>query len=159
MERICPECGAKLASDNSERLCSPCKEKERDALVSDDKLHYDAQELAVKMGLKSELQVRRRWKKGLIPGRVPVIRKHLYWKEIIDKWISSGRVVERRPTSPAQEKAQRQCSKKDHSWLTDDKLDGIAYETDTVLDRTSPSSMVLVERKCYFCGYTETGFI
>ena len=47
------------------------------------------------------------------------------------------------------------CIKNDHSWLLDDKFDGLAYKTETTSKRGKYVITVKYKRKCYFCPYWE----
>lgn len=94
MPRKCQVCGAQLSSYNPGVLCFPCQEerkKELQAKLSDTP-YYTLEDLCFLLGLRNPESVKRLARKGKIPGRVPTIRRHLYLKEQVDKWIQiSGR--------------------------------------------------------------------
>jgi hypothetical protein len=94
MSRKCQVCGAQLNSYNPGVLCSPCQEKNKEKLQ--EKLsntpHYTLDDMCFLLGYQNRESMRRLARKGRIPGRVPTIRRHLYLKEVVDKWIhNSGR--------------------------------------------------------------------
>jgi hypothetical protein len=107
------------------------------------------------MGLSSPEQVKRKGRAGLIPGRIPGAKAHLYNREVFDQWIKSGGLPLHRPSSPLQQEAYKRCVKKDHGWLSNDKFDGIAYGTETISERGEYSITVKYRRTCYFCDHSE----
>ena len=42
------------------------------------------------MGLDHPESVKRLGRKGMIPGKIPVIKEHRYFKDAVDEWIHSG---------------------------------------------------------------------
>lgn len=56
--------------------------------------NYNVTDLALIMGLGEE-QVRRRARAGQLPGRIPGIRRHLWPRQVIDRWLMP------RPEQPA----------------------------------------------------------
>ena len=88
-ERKCPECGSVLSMYNPGRLCSVCQRKESEKLPIGDSPTYDVQDMGRILRLDSE-QVRRLARKGKLPPRVPAIRKWLWSREVVDRWIRSG---------------------------------------------------------------------
>jgi len=94
MSRKCQVCGAQLSSYNPGVLCFPCQEKRKKELQGklSDTPYYTLEDLCFLLGLRNPESVKRLARKGKIPGRVPTIRRHLYLKEQVDKWIqNSGR--------------------------------------------------------------------
>jgi len=87
--RKCKSCGAKLSLYNRALLCWPCQEKKKEQLEETigDTLHYTVENLCFLLGLQNPESVKRRGRKGLIPGRVPGIRQHLYLREEVNRWI------------------------------------------------------------------------
>lgn len=79
---------------NPGTLCFVCQEKESEKLTAGDSPTYDVEDMARILRLESE-QVRRLARKGRLPPRVPVGRKWLWSREIVDRWINSdGRLPE-----------------------------------------------------------------
>lgn len=155
MALICNRCGSVLNRYNPGTLCFPCQEKKMEAIANEEKRYYDASDMMDILGLKSEEHVRRKARDGLIPGRIPGIRRHLFLKEVIDDWIRSGGIVQRKPTSPLQEEAYALCRRGDHSWLDDARFDGIAYRSEDVSDLVGSLVTIKQKRTCYFCGHVE----
>lgn len=73
---------------NPGALCFPCQDKESEKLTTDDSPTYDVQDMARILRLEDE-QVRRLARKGKLPPRVPVVRKWLWPREIVEQWIKS----------------------------------------------------------------------
>lgn len=91
VERKCTQCGAVLGQSNPGKLCFPCQEKIRRELweKNSDNPNYDVDDMCFILGLSPE-QVRRLGRKNAIPGRIPGVKQHLYRKETVDQWITSG---------------------------------------------------------------------
>jgi len=89
MTQKCKNCGAVLSSYNPGPLCWPCQEKRKEQLEEKigDTPHYTVENLCFLLGLRNPESVKRRGRKGLIPGRVPGIRQHLYRREEVNQWI------------------------------------------------------------------------
>jgi len=79
MSRKCINCGAVLAQDSTGELCSPCQKKKQEEITEKmgDNPNYDIDDISFILGLSHE-QARRLGQKGIIPGRIPGIKKHLY---------------------------------------------------------------------------------
>ena len=90
-ERKCTQCGAVLNQSNPGKLCFPCQEKMGRELRDKnfDNPNYDVEDMCSILSLSPE-QVRRLGRKNVIPGRIPMIKQHLYQKEVVDQWITSG---------------------------------------------------------------------
>lgn len=88
-KRKCPQCGTVLSMRNPGTLCFPCQDKQSEKLMSGDSPIYDVQDMAHILGLRSSEQVRRLAREGKLPPRVPVVRKWLWSREIVDRWIRS----------------------------------------------------------------------
>jgi len=73
-------------------LCYPCQEGKPEELKEKmgDSPHYGIDELCLLLGLENPESVRRLGRRGIIPGRVPGIKKRLYLREKVDQWIRSG---------------------------------------------------------------------
>ena len=153
--RICAECGAILISQNAGLLCFPCQEKRQEKMSAGARPYYDVNEMAQMMGLESAEQILRLGRKGLIPGRIPLVKEHRYNREVIDEWIKSGGLPLHRPTSPLQQEAYQECVKKDHRWLSDDRFNGMAYGTETADEPGEYTIHIKSKRTCYFCGHFE----
>ena len=134
-----------------------------------DSPHYTADNLCYILGIKNSESVKRLGRKGIIPGKIPGIRKHLYLKERVDEWIqtpskraealAAGQGLRtKNPAEALQDEAYARCKKGDHAWFDDSRFDGLAY-------RCEPSYKVGTfgiearhfSKTCYFCGYTQTG--
>jgi excisionase family DNA binding protein len=86
--RKCSQCGKGLSMHNPGTLCFVCQDKESEKLTTGDSPTYDVQDMARILRLDDE-QVRRLARKGKLPARVPVGRKWLWSREIVDRWIKS----------------------------------------------------------------------
>lgn len=91
MDRKCGRCGAILRQYNQGTLCFACQVKKRDELTEKigDGLNYNVDDMCSILGLDFE-QVRRLGRKGVIPGRIPGIKQHLYLRELVDQWLRGG---------------------------------------------------------------------
>lgn len=91
MGRKCGRCGAILSQYNQGKLCFTCQVKKRDELTEKigDGPNYDSNDIGVILGLSPE-QVRRLGRKGIIPGRIPGVKQHLYLRELVDSWVRGG---------------------------------------------------------------------
>lgn len=91
MGKKCVQCGAVLSQYNQGILCFPCQEKRQEELKEKmgDSPNYDVDDMCFILGLEPE-QVRRLGRKGVIPGRIPEVRQHLYLRALVDPWIRSG---------------------------------------------------------------------
>jgi hypothetical protein len=138
------------------KLCPVCQEKALEKTTGTSPLHYNIKDLTAILGLTNEEQTRRlARKKDKIPGRVPLVREHLFYKETIDKWIQQRQIIPKEPTSPLQEEAKKRCENKDHDWLSDERFDGIAYSSeDDTIQQSEHVVSVGYKRTCYFCGYS-----
>ena len=89
--RKCKVCGRCLASYNPGQLCWACQEKKKELLEEQigDTPHYTVDNLCVVLGFGNPESVRRLGRKGKIPGRIPGIRKHLYYRKTVNDWIRS----------------------------------------------------------------------
>ena len=117
-------------------------------------LHYNIADLTALLGLTNEEQTRRLSRQGKIPGRVPLVREHLFFKQVIDNWIQNQNPI-KAPTSPLQEEARKRCVNKDHDWLFDGRFDGIAYSSEDATKQQSKEVVAVgFQRTCYFCGYS-----
>ena len=155
MGGTCRICGGGLNQYNPGKFCYPCQEKIRDGL-NDEKPYYDVEDMGKILGIGTD-QVKRNWRKGLIPGRIPEIRAHRYSKLVIDEWLARAGQGYHKPTNPIQEEAHQLCQKGDHGWFKESKFDGIAYQSKTVSELEGDLLKVMWERICYFCGHVELG--
>jgi uncharacterized Zn finger protein (UPF0148 family) len=89
MVRKCSQCRAPLSRYNPGALCAACEKKESQKLTTGDSPTYDVNDMARILHLGNE-QVRRLSQKGKLPPRVPEVRKCLWLKEVVDKWLKSG---------------------------------------------------------------------
>lgn len=90
MKDKCPKCGGVLNQYNPGPLCTPCQEKlaeERKTITEG--LHYDVEDMRLILGLDSQEHVRRLARDEKLPRRIPVIRKWLWLREVVDSWIKS----------------------------------------------------------------------
>lgn len=92
MTKTCKICGAKLNQYNLGSLCFPCQEKRKEELEQKivDNPHYDLDDMCFLLGFTSSESVKRLGRKGIIPGRVPGIKRHLYLREVVNQWIHTG---------------------------------------------------------------------
>ena len=152
-DKLCTRCKLNTVEDPYEELCQDCIDK---TLYYRD-LYYDIKYLAQIMGV-SERTARRRAHDDKIPGKIPDDTRHLFKKDVIDEWDKAGQLIQispKTPTNPLQEKALARCRKKDHSWLSDPKYDGIAYTSEqTTVKQTKYTVLVGYNRTCYFCKYS-----
>lgn len=90
--RKCSRCGANLSRYNLGKLCSLCQEKVKAELewAREESLHYDLEDMCRLLGFQSNESVKRLARKGLIPGRVPGVKKHLFLREEVDLWLRTG---------------------------------------------------------------------
>jgi len=127
--------------------------------LPDEKKHYDVHDLMSLLGLDSEEQVRRLGRAGKIPGRVPGIKRQLYSKEAVDRWIQTDYAFTDpriKPLSPLQEEAYHLCRSGNHSWMTEERFLGHAC-TAQVQSEIKKNTLKLQTRyTCYFCGHTLT---
>lgn len=89
MSNKCSECGTRLNQYHPGKLCYACQKKRTERLTSDELPHYDALEMARILGLDSAEQVKRLGRKNKLPPRIPSIRRWLWSKEVVDRWIKS----------------------------------------------------------------------
>jgi hypothetical protein len=87
-KRECAQCGKGLTTYNPGTLCFSCQDREQEKPMSGDSRTYDVGEMARILGLGSE-QVRRLARQGKLPPRVPVVRKWLWYRKVVDRWINS----------------------------------------------------------------------
>lgn len=102
-QRKCIRCGCKLRIDNTGNLCSPCAEQKTiKASFSTSEFYndryYDLNQMQELLGLSSYEQARRKAQKGDIPGRIPGIRRYLFFREVVDKWLR-GEVDNAKPVN------------------------------------------------------------
>jgi len=92
MDGKCEDCGAKLSLHNPGLLCWGCLKKAQIRLQMQilDSPHYTVEHLRFLLGFQNPESVKRLGRKGMIPGRIPDIRRHLYLREEVDAWIQSG---------------------------------------------------------------------
>ncbi len=92
MRRVCSQCGAVINQYHPGNLCYPCQEKKQEELKEKmgDSPHYGIDDLCFLLDLENPESVKRLGRKGIIPGRIPGIRKHLYLREEVDQWIRSS---------------------------------------------------------------------
>ena len=91
MKNKCPKCGGVLNQYNPGPLCAPCQEKlAEERKIITESLHYDVEDMRLILGLDSKEHVRRLAREGKLPHRIPVIRKWLWLREVVDSWIKSG---------------------------------------------------------------------
>jgi hypothetical protein len=87
-ERKCPECRKVLSVHNPGTLCYACQRKESERLTSGDSPTYDVEDMARILRLGTE-QVRRLARQGQLPPRVPAVRKWLWYRATVHRWIES----------------------------------------------------------------------
>ena len=90
MKDKCPKCGGVLNQYNPGPLCAPCQEKlaeERKTITEG--LHYNVEDMRLILGLDSQGHVRRLARDGKLPRSIPVIRKWIWLREVVDSWIKS----------------------------------------------------------------------
>jgi len=92
-KRKCTLCGAVLSQYNPGDICQPCQEKmaeQRENAVEGP--NYDVEDMRIRLGLKSQEEVRRlaRARDSKLPTRIPVVRKLLWLKEVVNAWIKAG---------------------------------------------------------------------
>ena len=112
MRGKCERCGALLSGYNPGRLCYACQKKRIEEMTSayDELQYYDVEDVAEILGLRSGESVKRLARKDKLPPRVPAIRKYLWRKKAIDKWIESGHKVS--PRTDEEDKAMKLALKK-----------------------------------------------
>jgi hypothetical protein len=151
----CIGCGNILPRHHLGRLCINCQEKALKKTNGTCSLHYNISDLTEILGLTNEEQTRRLSRAGKIPGRVPIVKRHLFFKGIIDDWIKKNQIFPIFPTNPLQEEAKSRCDHKDHDWLYDERFDGIAYSSEDAAKQQSENVISTGhKRTCYFCGYS-----
>ena len=157
MQRKCIGCSANLKGDNPGTLCPSCQTKKLAQLADSGPSYYTAADLTYILGLENEESVKRLGRKGIIPGRVPGIKKHLYLKEAVDAWIKAGNKLVMKPTSPIQAEAYALCIMDDHTWMRDERFEGQAYQTIESPSEISDRQGIVMsyKRSCYFCGHIE----
>ncbi len=90
MKNKCPKCGGVLNQYNPGPLCTPCQEKlAEERKIITESLHYDVEDMRLILGLDSKEHVRRLAREGKLPRRIPVIRRCLWSREVVDSWIKS----------------------------------------------------------------------
>jgi len=92
MKRVCVQCKTALNQYHVGNLCYACQERKQAELKEETghSPHYSIDDLCFLLGLESPESVKRLGRKGMIPGRVPGIKKHLYLRGKVDQWIRSG---------------------------------------------------------------------
>jgi hypothetical protein len=153
--RNCTHCDRPLPHQHIGGLCPLCQEEALEKTAGSSPLHYNIEDITGILGFTNEEQARRLSRAGKIPGRVPLVREHLFFKETVDRWIANSQVLPRTPTNPLQEEAKKRCENSDHEWLLDEKFDGIAYSSeDDTMQQSEPVISPGYKRTCYFCGYS-----
>lgn len=173
MARKCKLCGAKLSQYNPGNICFPCQESRKTRLEekTSNSLYYNLDDMCFLLGFTSPESVKRLSRKGIIPGKIPGIRKHLYLKERVDEWIQtpskraeaplrSAEQGYKNPIEALQDEAYARCKKGDHSWFGDNRLNGLAYRCEPYYE----AGYLGIEAKhftktCYFCGYSRSELI
>jgi len=89
MIRRCSQCESPLSRYNPGTLCAACEKKDSQKLTTGESPTYDVNDMACILHLGNE-QVRRLAKKGRLPPRIPEVRRCLWPKEVVDKWLKSG---------------------------------------------------------------------
>ena len=114
--------------------------------------YYDIKDLAEILG-KNEEQVRRDFRQGKIPGRLPLEKKVRFLKKTVNDWLEDGQPVLWIPPSPLMIEAEKLCEGKDHGWLLDEQYKGIAYlSKESVAWQSENIITVGYKHVCYFCG-------
>jgi hypothetical protein len=92
VDKECEDCGATLSPHNPALLCWDCLKKAQIELQLQilDSPHYTVEHLRFLLGFQNPESVKRLGRKGIIPGRIPDIRRHLYLREEVDAWVQSG---------------------------------------------------------------------
>lgn len=91
MAQRCSQCGTPLSQYNPGTLCFSCQKKRSEERLSQHEAsHYTAEDMATILGLQSQESVKRLGRKGKLPARIPGVKKWLWHKQDIDRWISSG---------------------------------------------------------------------
>jgi len=153
INKYCERCGTNTVENPDVELCTKCIDKR----LNYSGLYYDTWDVARVMGL-SERMVRRKAHKCLIPGKIPGIKRHLFKKDDVDKWLEAGQpvpIIPKTPTTPLQEKARAMCKSDDHSWMKDEEYDGDSYTRETMIDGHQYHINVRFVHTCYFCGHKE----
>jgi len=156
MEYKCSMCGTKLSLANPGTLCHDCQVKKLAQLADSGPSYYTVADLTYILGLDSEESVKRLGRRGIIPGRLPGIKKHLYSKEAVDAWIKAGYVVKKIPVSPLQQKAYEMCARGDHGWMKDEEFEGHACSLEILADIQGNRTPMTCRRTCYFCCHIDT---
>jgi hypothetical protein len=152
--RFCRNCDARLSNNNPGHLCFSCQKKIVETIDTDSEC-YDVRDMMLILGLTSEEQVRRLGRAGIIQGKIPGIKEHRYVKEVVDDWIKYGGSIVSPVVDPLLKAAFELCRKGDHSFFTDQRLDGHAYITETVSSGTTYVITVSYKKTCHFCGCSE----
>jgi len=83
-----------LSRYNPGAICFLCQKKESEKLPTDDSPTYDVNDMARILRVESE-QVRRLARKGKLPQRIPGIRKCVWSKALVHRWMESeGQLTE-----------------------------------------------------------------
>jgi hypothetical protein len=119
VSRRCQVCGAPLGLHNPGKLCFACQEKRREELRGkpSDTPHYTLDDMCFLLGLENPESVKRLGRKRKIPGRVPGVRKHLYQKEIVNRWMKdAGKLLDEEGERPREraEYLERQLEELEH---------------------------------------------
>ena len=79
---VCRLCSSRLSTYNPGKVCSLCQARERNRLVGESSAvpYYTLHDIMSILGLDSEEQARRLGRRGVIPGRLPGIKAHHYYK-------------------------------------------------------------------------------
>jgi len=155
VNRQCINCKKELLPQHVGRLCYDCQIKVIDTIGGTSLLHYNIRDLMEIFSITSEEYMRRLSRTGKIPGRVPLVREHLYFRETVNGWIKQHQIIPMVPTSPLQEEAKQRCENDDHDWLFDERFDGIAYTSeDAAKEQSGKVTSTGSNRTCYFCGYS-----
>ncbi|MFC1866333.1 hypothetical protein ACFLYB_06445, partial [Chloroflexota bacterium] len=139
--RHCSLCNLAILHNENIDYCSACMADIIQGITDRTKV-YTFKDMMKLLDLHSEEQVRRHSRQGKIPGRIPIIKQHLFVRTVVDKWIEHGQPTPRAP-NPLQKEARILCNKKDHSWLMDEKYNGVAYfSAATIPNNTRPNTSI-----------------
>jgi len=159
MQRTCKICGAALNAYNTTSLCGACQKKTVEAVSSEENLYYTTKDMMRLLGLVSEEQVRPMSRDVKIPGRIPSIRRHLFLKDEVNKWLRTGNSSAIQLVDIGLKEASRQCKLGDHSFFEDESLNGRAYISGYIHHLDKNIITMFTRKTCAFCGYqTEVSF-
>jgi hypothetical protein len=89
MKRKCADCGAELSLQNPGKFCWPCQKKRKEQLQESisDIPFYTADNLSFLLGYENAESVRRLSRKNKIPGRIPGLKRHVFNRGTVDRWL------------------------------------------------------------------------